>query len=50
VKSLGAKTNHLPNIQGQTVKAPLLDGVGNKNFAFKCLPFKALKSEEKFIL
>src|SRR5262249_17775158 len=31
-KSLGAKTNHLPNIQGLTVSKSLQDGPGTKNF------------------
>jgi hypothetical protein len=35
VKSLGAKTNHLPNIQGQSLKAALQAGVWNKNFGRK---------------
>src|SRR3954447_18633147 len=34
VKSFGAETNHLPNIQGQTVHARLWEGVWNKNFGF----------------
>ena len=45
VKSLGAKTNHLPNIQGQAVNAPLPDGARNKNFSVECLRFTALRSE-----
>jgi hypothetical protein len=32
VKSLGAKTNHLPNIQGLAAYPPLQEGVGPKNF------------------
>jgi hypothetical protein len=32
VKSLGAKTNHLPNIQGLTGHPPLQDGAGTKKF------------------
>ena len=31
VKSLGAKTNHLPNIQGLTAESPLQDGPGTGN-------------------
>jgi hypothetical protein len=31
VKSLGAKTNHLPNIQGLTAESPLQDGPGTRN-------------------
>src|SRR5467141_3783235 len=35
VKSLGAKTNHLPNIQGLTGHLPLQNGAGTKNFSRK---------------
>ena len=35
VKSLGAKTNHLPNIQGLTGLPPLQAGAWNKKFAPK---------------
>jgi hypothetical protein len=32
VKSLGAKTNHLPNIQGLTGNLPLQKGAGTEFF------------------
>ena len=34
LKSLGAKTNHLPNIQGFACPRPLQDGLGTKNFGW----------------
>jgi hypothetical protein len=49
VKSLGAKTNHLPNIQGQNVKAALQDGVRNKNFSSKDAGFGSPSSEATII-
>jgi hypothetical protein len=38
VKSLGAKTNHLPNIQGLTDDPGPIDGAGTKKFCgIRCL-------------
>jgi hypothetical protein len=35
VKSFGAKTNHLPNIQGLTGHSPLQNGPGTRNIGRK---------------
>jgi hypothetical protein len=50
VKSLGAKTNHLPNIQGQNAKAPLQDGAWNKNFGSKGAGLGRASSDATLIL
>src|SRR4051812_5201874 len=49
VKSLGAKTNHLPNIQGQALNTPPPEGVRNKNFGFEYLEISSLRSEVMLI-
>ena len=46
---LGAKTNHLPNIQSDPVCCPLQDVVGNKNFDSDLVDSALAKNENKFI-
>jgi hypothetical protein len=48
LKSLGAKTNHLPNIQGLAGKPPLPAGVGTKNF--KGNRHRRMPSRNEFML
>src|ERR1700730_2632282 len=49
VKSLGAKTNHLPNIQGLGAQLPLQDGPGTKKIRPKAASAAASKIERKLI-
>jgi hypothetical protein len=43
VKSLGAKTNHLPNIQGMTRHPPLQEVAGTRYFGSKAAPQDCLR-------
>jgi hypothetical protein len=49
VKSLGAKTNHLPNIQGLIVYPPLQEGVGTKKLGWNSAPARLVRIENQFI-
>ncbi len=49
-KALGAKTNHLPNIQGQKLAEALQDGVSRKFFGAVRTFFGAPRDERKLIL
>ena len=49
MKSLGAKTNHLPNIQGLTGDLALQEGAGTKYFGWKPVPRGRPRIEDKLI-
>src|SRR6202022_4440498 len=49
VKSLRAKTNHLPNIQGLVGHSPLQEGAGTKKFGCKRAPQGSLRIELQLI-